>query len=393
MLSHAIRLALVVLVLAITAAPVGACDTPVFRVALFDPRWRPNPYEFTIVRDGTLPRTEQKALHRLDDFLDKHKDNVNYTLEVVQWAKQKPADLRDILKVRRTSAASPQLAVAYPNLSRIDANLWVGRLKDAPLYELLQSPMRSEIGKRLLAGETAVWVLIESGNQSKDSAAFAILANELKRMQTNLKLPEPGPGGKKIAIPDWAPPAQIAFSVLRLSRIDEAERWFVAMLLGLESDLDQYASQPIAFAVFGRGNALEPLIGKGITPMNISRAMTYLAGPCTCEEKAANPVKDLLMVVDWDHGKVLPPVAEWFTPSSVPAPSKPASPKDMNQSAVTDTPQAATQLHTISTPEPEEMGADVSDGWWSASVWLGLAIGLVSITAIGLAVRAKWKRQ
>jgi hypothetical protein len=314
MSSRSIRAVLAVLGLLLATTSAAACDTPVFRVALFDPRWRPHPYEFAIVRDRKLPTPEQKLLDRLDDFLDKQAGNVNYALEVVDLAKQQPADLRDILKLRRTPTSWPQLAVAYPTLSRLDANLWVGPLQDAPLYELLESPARREIGKRVLAGETAVWVLIESGNKAKDDAAFTVLSNELKKLQSNLKLPDIGPGGKKIAIPDWAPPARIGFSALRLSRTDAAERWFVAMLLGLESDLDQYASQPIAFAIFGRGNALEPLIGKGITPGNITKSMTYLSGPCTCEDKAANPVKDLLMVADWESGKAPPAVASWFAP-------------------------------------------------------------------------------
>jgi hypothetical protein len=365
----------------IIAAPAGACDTPVFRVAMFDPRWRPHAYEVTIIRDGKLPRAEQKILERLDDFLDRHAGSVNYALEVVDLAKQQPADLRDLLKVRRPRAAWPQLVLSYPALSRVDANLWVGPVKDAPLYDLLESPMRREIARRLVSGETAVWVLIESGNKARDDAAFALLSGELKELQTTLKLPEIGPGGKKIPIPEWAPPARVAFSVLRLPRTDPAERWFVAMLLGLESDLDSYASQPIVFTVFGRGNTLEPLVGKGITAHNIGKAVAYLTGPCICEDKAANPVKDLLMIADWEDGRTSPSAADWFTPGAAGS-SEPQAPADASQPTVTDTSAPA-----------DRPGATERDAWLLQGMWLGVGLGLLAITAIGLLVVARRKRQ
>jgi hypothetical protein len=385
------RTAWVALVLlAAIATPVCACDTPVFRVALFDPRWRPHPYEFTIIRDGKLPRTEQKILHRLDGFLDKHSGNVNYTLDVVELAKQKPVDLRDLCKVRRLPGAWPQLVVSYPALSRIDANLWAGPLREAPVDELLSSPARTEVAKRVLAGETAVWVLIESGNQDRDDTAFAVLSKELKKLEANLKLPEPGPGGKKIAIPDWAPEARIAFSALRLSRTDPAERWLVAMLLGLESDLDRYAAQPIAFAVFGRGNVLEPLIGKGITPGNIARAMAYIAGPCTCEDKAANPVKDLLMVADWEHGRTPPATAPWFGTGEAAPPWEPAVPGTTKPGAdlPTTAPPPAQSGMSPSAQDGEETAG--SEPWLPPGAWVGLGgLAVIGAFAVMAAVRRK----
>jgi hypothetical protein len=56
----------------------------------------------------------------------------------------------------------------------------------------------------------------------------------------------------------------------------------------------------MAFAVFGRGRALFPLIGAGITAENIrDEHARFLIGPCTCKVKEQNPGVDLLFAADW----------------------------------------------------------------------------------------------
>jgi hypothetical protein len=86
--------------------------------------------------------------------------------------------------------------------------------------------------------------------------------------------------------------------VLRVPRND-AEQALVAMLIGSEPDLAE-RSDPMVFPVFGRGRALLPLIGAGITAKNIHDSAAFLAGPCSCEVKEQNPGFDLLLAADWD---------------------------------------------------------------------------------------------
>jgi hypothetical protein len=385
MLLRAGGLSVIVLVLAMPVA-VRACDTPVFRVAMFDERWSPKPYKFCLLRDRPLPEYEQKLLDGFDALLAKQQGHVNGVIEVRHPGKVEIGQLRELLQARRMPPM-PHVVVQHPPENRIVNNVWAGPWRDAPLRGLLESPARAAISKRLLAGETAVWVLIESGNQEKDDAAFARLSKELKHLAATLVLPEPGPGGKKIKIPQGAPPARIAFSVLRLSRTDEVERLFVAMLLALEDDLDRYASEPIVFAVFGRGAALEPLIGKGITPANISKDVRYLIGPCICEEKELNPVKDLLMIADWETGSQLPNLTGFFpqTPGvkqetqSGPLPQPGQSPSPPSQT-VPDSPAKTT---------PASAGRD---GWLLQGVAVGLGIGLVVVIGAGLVVVVRKKR-
>ena len=54
-------------------------------------------------------------------------------------------------------------------------------------------------------------------------------------------------------------------AVLKLDRSDAAEEWLVKMLMAIEPDLYDFEDEPMVFAGYGRGRAMEPYIGKGIT--------------------------------------------------------------------------------------------------------------------------------
>ena len=53
------------------------------------------------------------------------------------------------------------------------------------------------------------------------------------------------------------------------------------------------------FAVFGRGRALPPFVGKGITRDNLLECVYFLTGTCSCTVKDQNPGMDLLFASDW----------------------------------------------------------------------------------------------
>jgi hypothetical protein len=91
---------------------------------------------------------------------------------------------------------------------------------------------------------------------------------------------------------------KLAFSLLRVSRSDPAERWLVRMLLASEPDLAT-TKGPLVFPVFGRGRALYALAGDGITDANLTKAADFLTAACSCKVKAANPGTDLLIAADW----------------------------------------------------------------------------------------------
>ena len=294
---------IVAMTIAVSAA--YACNVPVFRFAL--ERWRADAYRVTIVSRGPLSDEERALLERLE----KHQEGgtANLSLRVVDADKADEPGDRELIE-SLGDAALPMMVTQYPEALRIPLPIWGARFTPAMVDRLLDSPLRKQLLERLLAGDTAVWLLLECGDPAKNDVAAALLEVELKKLAAELKLPE------LTDLPDDTlfakTPLKLAFSTLRVPR-SEAEAPLAQMLLRSESDLAE-RDDPMVFPVFGRGRALLPLVGAGITAENVANSAKFLVGACSCEVKELNPGFDLLMSASWDRlleidGKPLPIVA------------------------------------------------------------------------------------
>ena len=203
----------------------------------------------------------------------------------------------------------------------------------------LRHGLRRELRQRLLTGQTAVWVLLASGDSAKDEEAVRTLVESMKAAQEKLKLPggvitqeEAGQFSspklhENADVLQSDLPLRIEFSLLRLSRTNLEEAALIHMLTHLEPDLDSYAKEPMAFPVFGRGRALEPLIGRGIHPDNIMEVSSYLCGACSCEIKDQNPGIDLLLAANWDPVDNAPKIETVRIEPAAPAPIAATTPE------------------------------------------------------------------
>lgn len=277
-----------------TGVPARACSTPVFRYALAN--WPADAYRVVVFHRGTLAKPHQALVDRLGKS---GPPRVNMRLDVVDLSAEPDDAMRTLWRAQR-DAALPWAVLCYPGPDDSPLPVWSGPLTAASVDALLDSPKRREIARQILDGTCAVWVLLASGNAKQDAAADTMLQTQLKRLQTELRLPDPMDNmGDAPADPQAPEPEKASFSLVRLSRTDPAERTLVAMLLGSEPDLKEL-SGAMAFPVFGRGRVLYALVGRGINAENILEACARLVGACSCEVKAANPGTDLLMAVDWD---------------------------------------------------------------------------------------------
>jgi hypothetical protein len=153
---------------------------------------------------------------------------------------------------------------------------------------------------------------------------------------------------------------RISFSVLRLSRNQREEQFFIQSLLGVEEDLNKVRG-PILFPVFGRGRVLLALHGEELASGPVERWTTFLCGSCSCTVKEGNPGVDLPIRADWD-GLLETPGKE----PSAPTITAPAIPPGRQTN---EEPSAAE-------PRP-----------WRHWLWVGLAGSLVL-----LAAGAWWRR-
>jgi len=362
------RWPLIAILLAVCAASAQACDVPVFRYAL--ERWPSVPYEAALLHRGPLTEAETKAADRLDSV-----PAANLRVRRADLSNESGARLERLWD----EAGRPKLpcvVLRYPLELGIATPIWVGPLTDENAGAVADSPARREVGRRILEGDSAVWVLLESGNAERDAAARSLLEKHLKQANETVELP-PGladvPQGRAQIFAVLSPPVHVHFSLLAVAHADPAERIFSAMLLNSEPGLTEYASQPMVFPIYGRGRSLYALVGKGITEENVLEACRFLVGACSCIAKAENPGTDLLMAADWEAGldgsavNVVEPqplvslatLAEAEAETAAAETPKPAAPKPETPAAAPE--KAASAPETCAAaPEPAEAAAPPS---------------------------------
>ena len=291
-------------VVLVSATSVVACQIPVFRYAL--ERWALDEYEIIVMHDGPLSKTDQSRVDAFRKKMATRGGAVNAVVRAVDMVR--PADrtaqdrsLQDLWEEHGASGA-PVAAVLYPKQAREihDRMIQVTALADASMESICDSPNRQEIAKRLLSGESAVWVFVPCGDRQQDEAALKTLQREIRINEQRLELPvQDNAATDDVSIEATHIELRISFSILTVDRDDPREQFLVNSLLHSESDL-MSLEQPMAFPVLGRGRVLYALVGKGISADTIAMASHFVVGPCSCQVKNLNPGFDLLLSVDWD---------------------------------------------------------------------------------------------
>ncbi len=356
-----------------------ACNVPVFRFAL--ERWRPDSYRITVLHRGPLGEAERELLRPLEELRNKTQANLDFRaidilepantpIEAAITSSPLPAEL-----ISQVKDGKPWLVVQYPEYLRIEVPVWNGPLNREAIERLVDSPVRKELVRRLVEGQTAVWLLLESGDKDRDAAVADLLAEEIPGLERNLKLPEltSEPDDELLA----KTPFKVAFSVLRVPRDAELELALAGMLIRCEPDLAD-RSDPMIYPVFGRGRAMLPLIGAGITAKNIQDSAEFLVGPCSCQVKELNPGFDLLLSADWNDllsqdGQQLTAIqSRRLAPASGDAELVPI-PAGSRESLV------VTEAGVKSDAEP---GATRESWLITGGIWLGVAAFVVLISAM-----------
>jgi len=323
---------------ALAAAPT--CNIPVFRYAL--ERWPAGPYEVVALHRGPLTEEEIAALSVL------RQSGAN--LEVDHLDLDLPLPPKRKLLLDRLRPEVPGLIALYPGTQD---EAWRGPLTAEAARGLADSPVRREVARRILEGQSGVWILLESGDPAKDDAAASLLAGELGTLERSLKLPPHHPDDPPLLS---ELPVKVSFSVLRLPRTEPTEQPLVSMLLRSESGL----SGTLAFPVFGRGRSLWPMAGAGLNRQYIGDAGVFLTGACSCEAKELNPGFDLLFAADWEAGLAAGP----------------------------ETPRAPEPLLK---PRPPEAGEPVRAPGSSSVLWIALLIAGFLVALSGRRILAAGK--
>ena len=338
------------LVLLAGLLPSMACDTPVFRYAL--EKWEPESYPAFVFLEDSLTAEEAAAMAPLNQL------SGNLTVERVniaklaagfdaapyefKWLKKKYRKSKDQLNAEQKRAAAerafrykrsmverfgqgkplPYAVVCFPSeiengLSKAGDVLWEG-VPDAQVFAALaESPTRTEIANRILDGDSAVWLMLPSGEAEKDEACLARLNEMLRTAERTVELSIPG----KDDTISGGVPLRLSFSTLRVDPSVPEEAFFIQTLRKLREKRGALGGKhlsccpapsasvspqgcdakfPVVIPIIGRGRAIEWVTGEQINEEYIIELCRYISGPCSCEIKNQNPGMDMLFSVDWE---------------------------------------------------------------------------------------------
>lgn len=321
------------------------CSVPVFRYGL--EHWTPDAGRVRIFHRAPLEGPAAEALSKLQEAAEGEPERANLSIEMVDILSDLSTPNAKAEYVALGSPNEPWMSVHLPVAKFESGVVWSGPLNPENVRRLLDSPARQEVIARLSLGESAVWILLESGDAAADEAAALRLNERLEYLMEVMELPKLDDEDIRnglVSVPEDG--LRLAFSVLRLSRDEPEEEVFVRQLLASEPDLVEHP-EPIAFPVFGQGRVLYALLGDGIKSENVDRAATFLIGSCSCEVKEKNPGVDLIMMADW-KGVVeaggalpveLPTAAEILGSLPETVTFEPKAPMAANESSITTGPR------------------------------------------------------
>ncbi|MCA9139994.1 MAG: hypothetical protein KDB00_24645 [Planctomycetales bacterium] len=283
----------------IFASIAYACQVPVFRYAL--ERWPADRYELVVLHDGPISEADAKTVDRLRDADHQSPAAANYSVKVMSKDNIKDELLKSAWD-RHGKAGAPVIVSLYPPTAQEvpDRLIKSQPLDSVSVDVIVDSPIRAEIARRLVAGESAVWIFVPCGDPKQDKVALETLTRVVDENEKTLELPEQEDvEDEKELLEQVNIDLRLDFSIVTLDRQDPKEQFLLQMLLASEPDLEEL-SQPMAFPVLGRGRVLYALVGKGISELTIGLASRFIIGPCSCQVKDQNPGFDLLMANDWD---------------------------------------------------------------------------------------------
>jgi hypothetical protein len=263
---------LLLLTLVASSARTHACSIPVFRYAL--DRWPADRFLLEVSPADAQNEDVRK-------FLRNFTDSTPLNLSVV----------------RSKDAAASRLS--YPHAEASAVSPWSGSLDAAALAQITTSPAATEIVRRTLAGDSTVWVLVESGKKEDDDRAAAAIEKRLRYLEQASQLPPIDPNDPSSKLGP-GPALGVKFSLVRIRHSDPAEQVFVKMLAGPKAT-EAPSKGPWFAAVFGRGRALGAWPAEGFGDEQVDEVCQFLLGACSCEVKRLNPGWDLLVSADWDE--------------------------------------------------------------------------------------------
>ena len=253
----------------------------------------PEPYRIVVFDDGSENESTQTLVEALIKVTRSSGDgDANLTVDVVDIENltDEQRSTLDLSSIGRIASARAY----FPESTGIEFPFWDGAFTNEFASSLIHSPSRREIIDRFAKGASAVWLLIESGNDDLDQEAQDILEEFQTFNVANHAASIAATPGEE---PEPDTPWTVTFSVVSFNPADPDEEFFARMLLRGDTSLDG----PKVVPIFGRGRMLPPIDGDALTESAILEAAEYLSSEVTAANLNIDMGRDLLFHCDWDE--------------------------------------------------------------------------------------------
>jgi hypothetical protein len=301
----------------LSAVSAAACNIPVFRYAL--ERWRPDASEVVVFYQHELTDQQESILSKALPTSPEVKRSAENgpTGELAKVVRVDVGELTEpyrSLWLQVSQGAPKELPYVVVRAKAVRSqtiNVWHGTLQSVPDWDVFQSPARTELANRLLAGHSVVWLVVSSNEESRNQQVRQMLEGQLADLAKKIPLPDGiGLPGSELYS---EVPLLVKFSVLEVRRDDPRETFLVDLFSKFRPQAFAQG-EPLVVPVFGRGRALEVIPASDLRPRLMEDLAAFLSGACSCQVKEQNPGFDLLLSVDWNQelfgeGSLPPPAA------------------------------------------------------------------------------------
>ncbi len=289
------RLSFVISLVLFAVTMAAACNIPVFRFAL--ERWKPDECEAIVLYRGSLSPAQEAVVQQLETAATQQGGTSNLRVERRDLDSQPAGDVAVKDVAVNINSSLPNVVVRSRTSRGTTVTHWSRPLDEATVSKLLRSPARQELAKRLLRGDSVVWLLLKSADDSKNAQATTMLRSSFKDLETQMQLPDGIglPGSELFS----DVPLLIQFSLLEIEPNDPEEPFLLSMISSLKPDAVA-GVEPILVPVFGRGRALEVIPLRDASATLVKDLTQFLGAACSCQVKQQNPGFDLLLSVDWN---------------------------------------------------------------------------------------------
>jgi hypothetical protein len=235
-------------------------------------KWKPDYYRAVVLYEAETPLEMDDGVKAIQAKTEDKIRSLNLSLRKIEVTDKANIDEKtaEVLKLLKPEKL-PYTIIYFPENSDVEHPLWTGHMTSEDADMIGDSPARREIARRLLKGESVVWLLIESGIEYKDYRILKLLSEEMSKTST-----------------------------IRISREDAAEKILLNILSNIEPEIMSVSNEPVLVPVYAGGRILNIYSNDEINRENIKNTIALFSGGGIDKAKRPNPGTPLLLSVNWE---------------------------------------------------------------------------------------------